>query len=305
MSRILVTIGISGAGKSSWAHEMWATMPSQYVIVNRDKIRELLFGFTESNISGGYWDSRSDISAREKEVTKYQNVMIHEALSAGKVPIVDATHLTKKYVQEFKFWNVPVELVWFNIGVDTALERIGKRTRQISRETLVKQHNQLTILKKQFEDSPEDFDFTPVTLTNNPNLAPCVIFDIDGTLAHMVLRNPYDWNRVGEDTVDGPTVSLLKDLHAARSTKIVICTGRDGVCLPETEQWLKDNYIPYDGIFIRPAGDQRPDWQVKEEMWRKITQVFYIDYMVDDRQQVVRRARALGLKVMNVEYNNF
>ena len=49
----------------------------------------------------------------------------------------------------------------------------------------------------------------------------------------------------------------------------------------------------------------RPDWVIKEEMWRDLATRYNIVGMFDDRLQVVRRARALGLKVFNVEYNNF
>tara|TARA_R100000656_G_scaffold119948_1_gene94016 strand:- start:702 stop:1628 length:927 start_codon:yes stop_codon:yes gene_type:complete len=304
--KIIITVGISGSGKSTWAHTLWATNPSQYVIVNRDKIRELLFGMTEGNISERYWGSRTDINAREKEVTKIQDTLINEALCAGKIPIVDATHLTKKYVTRFKYWNVPVEIELFRIDPQTAFDRINKRERKVSMEVLKKQYSQFTTLIKQMGQTPEDFDFTPVNLENKKKGKPgCVLVDIDGTLAHMVFRNPYDWHRVGEDEVDEPVKSLIWDLHRSQATKIIICTGRDGVCLPETEKWLKDNNIPYDGIFIRKPKDQRPDWVVKEEMWRKISQIYHIEYLVDDRLQVVRRARALGLKVFNVAYHNF
>ena len=117
-------------------------------------------------------------------------------------------------------------------------------------------------------------------------------------------RSPYDWSRVGEDKVDEPTKDVLDRLKKT-GCKIIICTGRDGVCIDETEQWLRLNNIPYDEIYIRNKGDQRPDWVVKEEMWRKIAEDNYIVGMFDDRLQVVRRARALGLKVFNVEYGNF
>lgn len=304
MNRILVTIGISGAGKSTWAHEMWSTNPQLYVIVNRDKIRELLFGLTEENISDLYWNSRKDIAKREKQVTQYQDTLIQEALATGKTPIVDATHLTKKYVQGFKYWNVPVELVWFDVKPDVAFSRANNRARKVELEVINKQYAQFKTLKKQYEENPDQFDFTPVTLEQNPELDPCVLVDIDGTLAHMTLRTPYDWHRVEEDEVDEATASLVRDLKKT-DTRVIICTGRDGICLRHTENWLRFNNIPYDGIFIRAHKDQRPDWVVKEEMWRKIAKMFHIEYMVDDRQQVVRRARALGLKVMNVEYHNF
>ena len=87
--------------------------------------------------------------------------------------------------------------------------------------------------------------------------------------------------------------------------RIIICTGRDGIAKFGTEKWLEDYEIPYEDLFMREQGDSRPDWVVKEEMWRKIAENYYIVGMFDDRLQVVRRARALGLKVFNVEYNNF
>lgn len=303
MSRIIITIGISGSGKSSWAHELWRRQPFIYTIVNKNKIRELLFGYTESSIDKYYGES--SISGFEKEVTKIQNTLINEALAAGKTPIVDATHLDLKYISEFRIWNVSVETVWFDINPKTALERLKDRTRKVDELIIKKQSAQYKTLRDKFQKNPELFDMKPVLLINSQENMRCVVVDIDGTLAHMVFRNPYDWHRVGEDTVDYATARLVRDLKTANATKIIICTGRDAVCLSETEKWLKDNHIPYDGIFIRPAGDQRPDWVVKEEMWRKITKMYYIEYMIDDRQQVVRRARALDLKVMNVEYNNF
>lgn len=52
-------------------------------------------------------------------------------------------------------------------------------------------------------------------------------------------------------------------------------------------------------------GSFEPDWKIKEDMWREIAKEHYIIGMFDDRLQVVRRARALNLKVFNVEYNNF
>lgn len=303
MARILVTIGISGSGKSGWAHEMWRTQPFMYTIVNRDKIRELLFGYNESTIGEYYREPK--IASFEKEVTKYQNSMINEALKAGKIPIVDATHLDLKYIKEYAFWNVPIEIVWFDINPGVAWIRDQKRTRVVGEDVILKQHDRYWKLKEKFQKNPEQFEFPTVSIDNDPKKPACVVVDIDGTLAHMEFRSPYDWHRVGEDIVDKATKSLLWDLHRSQDTKIIICTGRDAICLSETEKWLQDNNIPYDGIFIRPAKDQRPDWVVKEEMWRTITKTFYIEYMVDDRLQVVRRARALGFKVMNVEYNNF
>ena len=122
-----------------------------------------------------------------------------------------------------------------------------------------------------FNISKNPIDFTPVTIKLNPRLPDCVIFDIDGTLSHMTDRSPYEWARVFEDVEDKSTVAILNYLNMNEDRPdVVIC-----------------------------------DWVIKEEMWRDLATRYNIVGMFDDRLQVVRRARALGLKVFNVEYNNF
>ena len=251
-----------------------------------------------------------DAAKLEKQVTRYEDTLINDGLNHGRTVIVDATHLNRKYLTRFKYWNVPVEVVVFEVEKSTALLRDFQRQRMVGEAVIEKQYNRFVNLIKQLAKDP--IDFTPVTFEQNTDNEQCFLFDIDGTLAHMNrdTRSPYDWHRVGEDTVDEPTAwfpSLLEDHNqlTRSNVKTIICTGRDAVCLKETEDWLDMNGIKYDEIHIRPRGDQRADWIVKEEMWRKIAEDNYIVGMFDDRLQVVRRARALGLKVFNVEYNNF
>ncbi|MDC7248563.1 MAG: AAA family ATPase, partial [Sphaerochaetaceae bacterium] len=110
---LIVTIGISGSGKSSWAAKMVQEAIDKYVVVNRDKIRELLFGYTEEGIKDYYF--RDDLRKLEKQVNRYEDLLIKEALAQGKTPIIDATHLKREYLTRFKYWNVPVKLMWFDI----------------------------------------------------------------------------------------------------------------------------------------------------------------------------------------------
>jgi predicted kinase len=302
-NRITITVGISNSGKSTWAHEQWNKDPKNIVLVNRDNIRALLFGYNDSNIKEYY--KRDDIFSLEKQVTRYEDTIINEALEAGKNVIVDATHLKREYLERFKYWNVSVGIETFNISPLEAIIRDMKRSRQVGDEIILKQYSQLKNLEKGLVTKP--IDFTPTVIKTNRNLPPAIIFDIDGTLAHMKGRSPYDWKKVGGDTVDLATdyiATCLGDLGDSAPT-VIICTGRDGIAKYETEKWLKRNNIFYDDIYIRETKDSRPDWVVKEEMWRDIAKEYHIIGMFDDRLQVVRRARALGLKVFNVEYNNF
>ena len=41
MKNIKLLIGISGSGKSTYSHKLWETNPSDFVIINRDKIKEI------------------------------------------------------------------------------------------------------------------------------------------------------------------------------------------------------------------------------------------------------------------------
>ena len=297
---LTITVGISGSGKSTWAHDQWQMNPEGTIIVNRDKIRELLFGYTERSATSYY--SRTDLSKREKQVTRFEDTLINEGLQDGKHVIVDATHLKRSYLTRFAYWNVPTEIKLFEVSIYIAVRNDLRRLRRVGKDIIKAQIGRFDQLKKDLEKNP--IDFTPKEFSNPLSNKPdCILVDIDGTLAHMNGRSPYDWKRVGEDIKDHSVAVVSNDLEYRN--KIIICTGRDESCLEETKKWLRMKGIFYDEMIMRKAGDQRADWIVKEEMWRKIAEDNYILGMIDDRQQVVRRARSLGLKVFNVEYNNF
>lgn len=303
MKKLIVLVGISGSGKSTYASSLVRENPSEYTIVNRDKIRELIFGYTEETISSYY--KRDDLGKLEKQVTLYEDTLIHEGLNLGKTVIVDATHLEKRYLERFKFWNVPIEYRYFEISPQEAFARDYKRTRKVGTEVIDKQYKKFLNLQR--EGIPLK-DFEPVEFKQNEDNSICVIYDIDGTIAEKGSRNAFNWKRVGEDSPIPNVVATMDWVHDLKDEykpKVIICTGRDAICEGETRQWLADYQIKYDEIFFRPQGDQRADWIVKEEMWREIAKDNYIVGMYDDRNQVVRRARALGLKVFQVEYGNF
>lgn len=306
MRKIIVTVGISGSGKSTFANNLVQVNPNLYTVINRDKLRELLFGYTEENVQDYY--NRPDIRKLEKQVSKYEDILIKEALASGLVPIIDATHLKREYLERFKYWNTFVDVVFHDITLEKAINRDGKRRRSVGAEIITRQYNQYKSLVASLEKEP--IDFKPVTIDNNEDNPPVIIFDIDGTLAHKGDRSPYDWKAVGKDTVDVPTKFIALNVAATNKMlgaegKLIICTGRDGSCLNETVEWLNNNNISFDSIYIRDEGDMRPDWVIKEEMWREICKDHYIVGMFDDREQVVNRARALGLKVFQCEYHNF
>ena len=148
----------------------------------------------------------------------------------------------------------------------------------------------------------------------NPDLPEAIICDIDGTLAHMTGRSPYDYTRVMEDTPDYTILQMLHDYKKATNhrCKVLIVSGRDHTCRQDTLKWLNYHSVPYDELLMRDAdkkdarGNKIPDYVVKYEIYNKhIRGVFNIDYVLDDRNQVVWMWRKLGLKCLQVQEGNF
>jgi thiamine monophosphate synthase len=93
---------------------------------------------------------------------------------------------------------------------------------------------------------------------------------------------------------------IVKALRAA-GEKIVIVSGRDAVCRTETAEWLRDNGIEYDDLFMRDEGDMRSDDIVKAEILeRDILQKYGVKMVIDDRPRVCHMWRAVGIKVIQV-----
>ncbi len=119
-------------------------------------------------------------------------------------------------------------------------------------------------------------------------------------------RGPYDWGRVGSDLPHEAVIAAVRAMHAAGNA-IVFCSGRDEIARSETEAWL-DLYVgvPYEALFMRPEGDNRKDAVVKREIFEtEIEGRWRIAGVFDDRQQVVRMWRELGLTVFQVAEGDF
>lgn len=128
--------------------------------------------------------------------------------------------------------------------------------------------------------------------------------DIDGTLAHMHDRSPYDWSKVGNDMVDIPIAWLTSILF--RSVSVILVSGRDASCHKETQDWLAKNSICYTKLIMRKEGDNRPDEVVKEEIFNEhIRGNYNVRFVLDDRNKVVDMWRQLGLKCLQVAEGDF
>ena len=128
------------------------------------------------------------------------------------------------------------------------------------------------------------------------------IVDLDGTLALMGDRGPFEWHRVGEDQPNLPVVMATQALAAHPGVDAIIAlSGRDGSCRGQTVRWLDAHEVPYNDLYMREPGDFRADQIVKEEIYRDIIEPrFNVIGVLDDRNKVVAMWRRIGLVCFQV-----
>ncbi|WP_326646652.1 hypothetical protein OG884_18640 [Streptosporangium sp. NBC_01755] len=134
------------------------------------------------------------------------------------------------------------------------------------------------------------------------------IVDLDGTLALRGDRDPYDWHRVGEDAPNPPVVAVVRALILA-GHPVAYVSGRKEQCRYQTEVWLCANVGYWDdveGLWMRADHDNRPDVQVKHDIYTEHFAHREIAGVIDDRAAVVRMWREeLGLTVLQVAEGNY
>lgn len=291
--------GVSGSGKSTWSRQQNAT------VVSRDDLRVLLFPMPVEE----YYQAPSEVfAAREQKVTVAQDAMVDAFLRIGQDVIVDNTNVQWKFVKALAKIGyrrgAEVELKVFDVPLKDCLARNDKRGMAGGR------YVQPEIIKKQYESFSKNKSMTldpvqvPKPYHGTPGKPKAFLVDIDGTLAHMRdLRGPFDWNKVRLDEVDAVIAEIVMRLATSwdKDFKVIVMSGRDESSRQQTIDWLKDYEIPFDELFMRPAGDMRPDNLIKAELFDAYVRDNYdVQFVLDDRQQVVDMWRRMGITCLQV-----
>jgi len=141
---------------------------------------------------------------------------------------------------------------------------------------------------------------------------PCIIMDIDGTLAnaehrvHLLNRESGgkpDWPAflaAAKDDVANPEIVALNNTMA-RAYEVIVVTGRSEDDREMTENWLMKFNVNYSQLWMRPAGDRRQDTEVKAEILRELREMGYEPlFAVEDRASVTKMWRENGVRCLQV-----
>lgn len=146
----------------------------------------------------------------------------------------------------------------------------------------------------------------------------CYIFDLDGTLADLSHRlhhiktpgKPKDWRAFFANVLDDAPIPHIVELYhfVSRKKPVVFVSGRSDEARGDTILWLvKHNFIIHaNGLYMRTAGDQRPDYLVKYDLLQQLKADGWSPVMAfDDRDQVVKMWRENGIPCAQVAQGDF
>lgn len=312
MSKLIITRGLPGSGKTTWAKDFIGWEPGFRARVNRDDLRQMLHGGFDGKL--------------EQQITKVQHQLVRDLLLAGKTVVVDDTNLRLRVAKEFARiaheTNSQFEVndEFLGVTVDECIRRDSFRLSPAKvGERVIREMAERYNLKKGLETVVYQ---PPAGLAvdryyPDPWQPKVILADLDGTMALMGDREPYDWHRVGEDEPNWPVVNLVSLIRDAASLQgdesaweIIFMSGRDEVCRPETQGWLKRFGFEGHKLFMRPTmpdGTPQPkDSVVKLALFNEhIRDQYNVQFVLDDRDQVVEMWRSLGLTCLQVAPGSF
>lgn len=272
--KLLMLKGLPASGKSTYAKEL---VTQGWVRANKDDIRAELFPRYEFK--------------NEKEVVAIEDDRIKDALRIGKNVVVDDTNFNQQERLEkiAKEFEVEFEVLFIDTPVEQCIKRNRNRAKNVPMEAILGMYRKYIA---PYRDEKQEY---------NDELEECIIVDIDGTLAHINGRNPYDASLAMGDSLDD-AVSSIVNMAYGHGYKVIILTGRNEEHLDLTKEWLAQEGVNYDQIYCRPMEENpRPDYVIKRELFdNHIKDKYNVKYVIDDRPSVCRTWRRMGLKVLQV-----
>lgn len=285
MKKVLVYRGLPASGKSTAARKMLEEHPGHYKRINKDDLRAML-------------DNNHFSKGNEKFVLKVRDLLILQALDEGKHVIIDDTNIHPKHAQriaELVKGIAEVEVIDFmHVDVETCIKRDLARTNSVGER----------VIRRMWK---EYLGWEQPKLKQDAALPPAIICDLDGTLALLNGRSPYDATHCDKDLLNQPVADIILRFQKT-GHQIVFLSGREDKYREPTIRFLHLHLgadFPYQ-LIMRATGDMRKDAVIKQELLeREIVPHWHVDFVLDDRNQVVDMWRGLGLTCLQVDYGDF
>lgn len=310
MKKIILTRGIQGSGKSTWAKKWAEEAPENRVRFNNDDIRNML---------GKYW-----VTSREHLVTKLKIALLEEAMLHQYDIVADNMNLNPKEVKfytdtinKFNSENTdliidgtlePYELEFkdFFIEVEECIRRDALRSNPIGEKVIKETWKRYrdVILKIENNNLKNRLE------SQDPTLPHCIIVDLDATVALNITGRPFYGPGCAEGIINDYPIQPIIDIVTNYKGDVIYLTGRENT--PEireaTEHWIEDHigFDVGDSLIMRKKGDYSKGDVCKLEAYNTlIKNKYHVDFVLEDSTKVVEMFREQGLTVLQPNEGKF
>lgn len=297
IKKIILTRGIPGSGKSTWAKAWVAESPETRIRLNWDDMRNMLGPYwvpSRENINktmmwcainaAAYCDKPYEIVIDNmnlnpkgwKEVEEWIETYNHSAHSVGN---------NVQYILEFKDFFTPVE---------ECIRRDAMRPNPIGEKTI----KDIWRKYKHFIQTTAVTSYVENLRPRDPDKPDCIVVDMDSTMCFNTNGRPWYGEGSTEEMINDIPNEGVVNLVRSQSYPVVICTGRNQSQLEVTELWLRKHGIYPEMTFFRADKDFRTGVEVKAELMDEILKIYNVVAVFEDCEPIVAKFREMGLTVL-------
>lgn len=298
--KIILTRGIQGSGKSTWARKWVEENPKTRIRFNNDDVRNML---------GPYW-----IPERETLVSEIKKQTVLNAMRLNYDIVIDNMNLNPK---EVKYWEdivknynelinttisgdsvkyeYEIEFKDFFIPLEECIRRDAMRPNPIGEKVIRDTWRRY----KHFIQTSEVERYVN-NLKRYEGKPKCIVIDMDSTVCFNMSKRPWFGEGAAEGMInDVPNTGVCDIIRQLQEEYlIVVATGRDTSQEEVTKQWLAKQGINVDEYFFRTNGDYRKGVEIKKEEITSILEKYDIVAIFEDCEPIVQMYRDMGLTVL-------
>ena len=290
--KIILTRGIQGSGKSTWAKAWVAEDPEHRIRINNDDLR---------NMFGVYW-----VPSREDVVSHAKQTIVTYAMGKQYDIVVDNMNLNPKEVQYWtnvvNYYNgytktgerYEIEFKDFFTPLEECLRRDAARPNPIGEKVIRETWKRY----KHFIQTSEVERYVNNLRPWNIGKPTCVVIDMDSTVCFNTSKRPWFGDGSTEAMINDIPNHDVVELIKSQKYPIVVCTGRNKDQHNVTKEWLANQGINPIAYYMRENGDYRKGVEVKSELMNQILDKYNVLVVFEDCEPIVQKYRDMGLTVL-------
>lgn len=250
----------------------------------------------------------------EAMVTAQQQAIIKHALTKDWIVVESSTNLRsnllKALITQAEKLGAPVQVITLNTTIEECIVRDKSRAingghmvgEKVIRDMAKKFMPQGKLLPVHIQEAAKVESY--IADLSKPS---AIIVDIDGTIAQIDKRSPYDYSLVSTDLPKLWVIKLVRTAYYTAGCGLIFMSGRDSACRQDTLDWIGKHIGIKDFLlYMRPHTDTRNDAIIKLELFNNhVRNNFNVLYCIDDRQRVIEAYRSIGLNVLDVAGHTF